>query len=224
MYLRICFWFLLLLTAALGVQAAFFASDVEPGPARREILFFEDELSLKAMAAAAAAAKAQVPVQVGQKAAALMSGPAAAFDPKDILQVIPVPGPVTSEFGSRVLISFSRPRMHSGVDIKAARGTPVVAAGPGTVAFSGRNGTYGLLVKIDHGNGLSTCYAHMDKSLVQEGEAVEGGEAIGTVGKSGKTTGVNLHFEVRVNDKCIDPRNVFEWPPSPPRKPKPQLP
>ncbi len=142
----------------------------------------------------------------------------------DVLRAIPAQGPISSEFGPRVLISFSRPRMHSGVDIMAPRGTPVLAAGDGTVAFSGRNGTYGVLVKIDHGNGLATCYGHMDKTLVKAGQAVAAGEQIGAVGKTGKTTGANLHFEVRVDGKCINPREVFTWPPSPPRKPKPQLP
>ena len=142
----------------------------------------------------------------------------------DVLRVVPAKGSISSEFGPRVLISFSRPRMHSGVDILAPRGTPVLAAGDGIVTFSGRNGTYGVLVKIDHGNGLATCYGHMDKTLVKAGQTVTGGEQIGTVGKTGKTTGANLHFEVRVNDKCINPREVFTWPPSPPRKPKPQLP
>lgn len=142
----------------------------------------------------------------------------------DVLRVVPAKGPISSEFGPRVLISFSRPRMHSGVDILAPRGTPVLAAGDGIVAFSGRNGTYGVLVEIDHGGGLATCYGHMDKTLVKAGQAVTAGEQIGVVGKTGKTTGPNLHFEVRVNDKCINPREAFTWPPSPPRKPKPQLP
>ena len=141
----------------------------------------------------------------------------------DLLRVIPVDGPISSEFGPRVLISFSRPRMHSGVDIKAARGAAVKAAGRGTVVFAGRNGTYGLMVKIDHGQGLATWYAHMDKALVAAGDVVEPGQQVGTVGKTGKTTGANLHLEVRYHGKCIDPRLVFTWPPSPPRKPKPQL-
>ena len=142
----------------------------------------------------------------------------------DVLRVVPAQGPISSEFGPRVLISFSRPRMHSGVDIKAPRGAPVLAAGDGRVIFSGRNGTYGVLVRIDHGNGLVTCYGHMDKTLVAVDQMVEAGAQIGTVGRTGKTTGANLHFEVRVDGKCINPREVFTWPKSPPRPPKPQLP
>lgn len=156
--------------------------------------------------------------------AAAASASASARHYGDVLRVVPAHGPISSEFGPRVLISFSRPRMHSGVDILAPRGAPVLAAGDGVVAFSGRNGTYGVLVKIEHGNGLATCYGHMDKTLVKAGQTVVAGEQIGTVGRTGKTTGANLHFEVRVDGKCINPREVFTWPPSPPRRPKPQLP
>lgn len=138
--------------------------------------------------------------------------------PTDILQVVPAQGPISSEFGSRVLIAFSRPRMHKGVDIKAERGSPVVAAGPGRVIFAGRNGTYGVLVRIDHGHNLVTCYAHMDKCLVKVGQELVAGEKLGLVGRTGRTTGANLHFEVRVNGECINPREVFAWADSPPRK------
>lgn len=143
---------------------------------------------------------------------------AANLKPKDILTTVPVDGPISSEFGARVLISFSRPRQHKGVDIKASRGSAVLAAGPGRVIFAGRNGTYGLFVKIDHGNGIVTCYAHMDKCEVEDGQWVEAGDKLGKVGRTGRTTGANLHFEVRVNGECINPREVFAWADSPPRK------
>ncbi len=150
--------------------------------------------------------------------AAGVLGYAANIKPKDILTTVPVDGPISSEFGARVLISFSRPRQHKGVDIKAGRGSAVLAAGPGEVVFAGRNGTYGLFVKIDHGNGIVTCYAHMDKCVVVDGQRVEGGDILGKVGRTGRTTGANLHFEVRVNGECINPREVFAWADSPPRK------
>ncbi len=228
MYLRLYTWGLLLLASALLVQALFFESDgpkAEPEPLRA--LSQPEEFGLKDLSTALMEAK---DVAGEAKAAAAetydASGIAASIllAAAEKLRIVPVDGPISSEFGSRVLISFSRPRMHSGVDIKARRGTPVKAAGAGTVVFAGRNGTYGVMVKIDHGDNLSTCYAHMDKSLVKAGDVVEAGQEIGVVGKTGKTTGVNLHLEVRINNKCIDPRLVFTWPPSPPRKPKPQLP
>lgn len=152
-----------------------------------------------------------------EPAAGLVGYPAN-LKPKDILTTVPVDGPISSEFGSRVLISFSRPRQHKGVDIKASRGSAVLAAGPGEVVFAGRNGTYGLFVKIDHGNGIATCYAHMDKCVVKAGQWIEAGDTLGKVGRTGRTTGANLHFEVRINGQCINPREVFAWADSPPRK------
>lgn len=225
MYLRLCAGGLLLLALIFWIQAVIAPPPATPASAsqterlwplaypknqftlRDAVILFKDMNERRAMAEAKALSA---------------SAPAAHFG--DVLRVIPAQGPISSEFGPRVLISFSRPRMHSGVDILAPRGAPVLAAGDGIVAFSGRNGTYGVLVKIEHGGGLATCYGHMDKTLVKAGQAVACGEQIGTVGRTGKTTGANLHFEVRVNGKCINPREAFTWPPSPPRKPKPQLP
>ena len=225
MYLRLCAGGLFLLALIFGIQALTATPPATTPSASRTarlwplaypknqftlrdaIVLIKDMDKRRATTEATAASESAPPSHFG-----------------DILRVVPAKGPISSEFGPRVLISFSRPRMHSGVDILAPRGVPVLAAGDGTVVFSGRNGTYGVLVKIDHGGGLATCYGHMDKTLVKAGQAVTAGEQIGTVGKTGKTTGANLHFEVRVNDKCINPREVFTWPPSPPRKPKPQLP
>ncbi len=235
MRLKLCSWGLLLLAAGLLVYAlAVKPAEVAPSltPLRALVLPAELEFSGVINAAAAVGGTAG---QVDEAAYAIFAlaraaakaeetaEPEFARGPADVLRVVPTDGPISSEFGPRVLISFSKPRMHNGVDIKAPRGAPVKAAGAGTVAFSGRNGTYGLMVKIDHGQGLVTCYAHMDKSLVKAGDVVEAGQEIGAVGKTGKTTGANLHLEVRIDGQCVDPRAVFTWPPSPPRKPKPQL-
>ena len=228
MYLRLCTWGLLLL--ALGLFAHTFiveADEAGTAPAPLRALHEPEDFALKSLATAVTEAKDAG----GEATEAASEACDASGIPSSVLlaaaeklRIVPVDGLISSEFGSRVLISFSRPRMHSGVDIKAKRGTPVKAAGAGTVVFAGRDGTYGVIVRIDHGGNLSTCYAHMDKSLVKAGDVVEAGQEIGVVGKTGKTTGVNLHLEVRINNKCIDPRLVFTWPPSPPRKPKPQLP
>lgn len=228
MYLRLWIWGFSLLALGLFVHALVFApGEVMAAPAPLRALAQSEELALKGLGTAVTEAK-DVAGEAKEAAVAMCDVPGIAppvlLAAAEKLRIVPVDGPVSSEFGSRVLISFSRPRMHSGVDIKAKRGTPVKAAGTGTVAFAGRNGTYGVMVKIEHGGGLATCYAHMDKSLVTAGEVVEAGQEIGTVGKTGKTTGANLHLEVRLNNKCIDPRLVFTWPPAPPRRPKPQLP
>src|SRR5215831_20276776 len=104
----------------------------------------------------------------------------------------PVQGKVTSRFGPRGFF-----HLHRGVDIKAPRGTPVHAAAAGTVAFSGRQSSYGRVIKIDHPNGLRTIYAHNSSNFVTVGERVKAGEVIGAVGQTGRATTNHLHFEVR---------------------------
>src|SRR5215510_8584815 len=112
----------------------------------------------------------------------------------------PVQGKITSRFGPRGFF-----HMHRGVDIKAPKGTPVHAAAAGTVAFSGRQSSYGRVIKIDHPNGLRTIYAHNSRNFVKVGERVNAGELIGAVGQTGRATTNQLHFEVRRHDVARDP-------------------
>jgi murein DD-endopeptidase MepM/ murein hydrolase activator NlpD len=95
---------------------------------------------------------------------------------------------------------------HSGIDLAAARGTPVMATLPGiaTVILSATG--YGLHVIIDHGGGLSSLYGHLDTVLIETGDAVMAGEVIGTVGATGNATGPHLHFEIRRDGIPEDPR------------------
>ena len=110
----------------------------------------------------------------------------------------PVNGVVTSGFGWRW------GRMHEGVDIAAPTGTSIRAAAGGTVIYAGYMGGYGNLVIVDHGNGLSTAYAHQSAIYVSGG-SVSQGTVIGAVGSTGNSTGPHLHFEVRVNGSAVDP-------------------
>ena len=96
-------------------------------------------------------------------------------------------------------------RMHEGIDIGCAYGTPNRAAAPGTVIYAGWLGGYGNLVVIDHGNGLSTAYAHASSILVGVGQTVAQGRTVSLVGSTGHATGPHLHFEVRVNGVAVDP-------------------
>jgi len=95
---------------------------------------------------------------------------------------------------------------HSGIDLAAARGTPMMATLPGTVTVIVSASGYGLHVVIDHGGGLSSLYGHLDTVLVDNGEEVAAGEVIGTVGSSGNATGPHLHFEIRRDGIAEDPR------------------
>jgi len=102
-------------------------------------------------------------------------------------------------------------RLHSGIDMALAEGNPIYAADAGTVYYAGYCGSYGNLVKIDHGNGMQTYYAHCSKLLVSEGQNVERGEKIALVGSTGNSTGPHLHFEVIINGSCVDPVDFLEF-------------
>ena len=100
----------------------------------------------------------------------------------------PLTGGITSYYGSR--------RGHTGIDINGNTGDSIRAAAAGTVTSSGRQGNYGLLVTVDHGNGLKTRYAHCSSILVKVGQEVSRGQVIARVGSTGRSTGSHLHFEV----------------------------
>ena len=117
---------------------------------------------------------------------------------------------ITSTFGIRGRAVGGRGRHHAGVDIVTPEGTPIVAVAAGTVIFAGPTNTgYGKLVKIDHGNGLETRYAHLNSFSVQEGETVSCGEQIGEVGRTGHATTAHLHYEVHDNGQPVDPKRYL---------------
>ncbi len=118
----------------------------------------------------------------------------------------PIPSaPITSRFGARMDPFLHRLAMHSGIDFKAAIGSPVHATAAGTVTVAQYSGGYGNMVVIDHGEGISTRYGHMSRLLVKKGDVVEEGAIIGRTGSTGRSTGPHLHYEVRVNNRAIDP-------------------
>lgn len=97
-------------------------------------------------------------------------------------------------------------RPHLGIDLAAPKGTPILASKGGTVIYTGREFRgYGRMVLIESGDGWATLYAHFDKILVSEGQVVHQGEVIGAMGRTGRATGVHLHFEIRKNRGPIDP-------------------
>ena len=120
---------------------------------------------------------------------------------------------ITSPFGYRTHPIYGNTRFHSGIDIGAGFGDTIMAAASGTVIYvetpvPGQNwggSGYGNYFIIDHGNGVSTLYAHCSNVYVSNGQSVSAGEAVGTVGSTGGSTGSHLHFEVRVNGDRVDP-------------------
>ena len=125
--------------------------------------------------------------------------------------MMPVDGTITSHFGPRKLSRRGSTRMHKGIDISAPKGTTVVASASGTVIAVERKRAYGKLVDIDHGNGVVTRYAHLDSYCVLPGATVKVGDTLGTVGRSGRTTGPNLHFEIIKNGVQVDPLQATAW-------------
>jgi murein DD-endopeptidase MepM/ murein hydrolase activator NlpD len=118
---------------------------------------------------------------------------------------LPAIGHETSRFGLRLDPLGGGWRLHAGVDLAAPRGSAVVSAGGGEVLRAGWARGYGNLVIIDHGQGLTTRYAHLDHSLVHAGQDVSMGQAIGLVGATGHATGSHLHFEMRQGGRAFDP-------------------
>ncbi|GIU85298.1 MAG: hypothetical protein KatS3mg008_2073 [Acidimicrobiales bacterium] len=127
--------------------------------------------------------------------------------PSDLQGILarPVEGPVVSGFGLRVHPIYQTLRLHRGVDFDAAHGDPVRAAGPGVVVAAGWRGGYGNAVVVDHGNGISTLYAHLSETSVKPGDLVDRGTVVGKVGSTGLSTGPHLHFEVRIYGRPVDP-------------------
>ncbi len=115
------------------------------------------------------------------------------------------PGRVTSDFGGRVDPLAGEHRHHDGLDLAAPEGTPVLAVRGGVVRRAGDAGGYGNLVEIDHGDGVTTRYAHQAELRVAPGDRVEAGDVLGTVGSTGRSTGPHLHLEGRVDGEAVDP-------------------
>jgi murein DD-endopeptidase MepM/ murein hydrolase activator NlpD len=154
-----------------------------------------NEEDLAAMQEASAAIAAQLQSSQG-------SSSGSGGTPSSSGLIWPVSGPITSGFGWRW------GRMHEGIDIGAACGTPIRAAAAGTVVYAGWMDGYGNIVVIDHGGGLATAYAHQS-AIYASGGSVSQGQVIGAVGSTGHSTGCHLHFEVRVNGTPVDPLNYL---------------
>ncbi len=116
---------------------------------------------------------------------------------------------VSSSFGVRRDPFTGRPALHAGIDFRTPGGTPIHAAGAGRVESAGRSGGYGNLVTIDHGNGVTTRYAHLSSITVKRGQMVNAGDHLGRAGSTGRSTGPHLHYETRIDDEPVDPNRFL---------------
>jgi murein DD-endopeptidase MepM/ murein hydrolase activator NlpD len=114
-------------------------------------------------------------------------------------------GWLSSYYGMRKDPFNGKPTMHKGVDFAGKAGTGVIATGAGVVTWSGKRSGYGNLIEIDHGNGLRTRYGHNDKLKVQVGDVVTKGQVVASLGSTGRSTGVHVHYEVLKNGRQVDP-------------------
>ena len=118
----------------------------------------------------------------------------------------PISGTITSRYGES---SRLRKSTHTGLDISATTGTDIKAVASGTVTCAKYSGSYGNLVKIDHGNGVETWYGHTSKMYVKVGQEVKAGDVIAAVGSTGNSTGPHLHLEIRINGTHVNPQKYL---------------
>lgn len=114
-----------------------------------------------------------------------------------------------SQLGVNSPFGWRGGRMHTGIDFQASYGDSVGASMSGTVVFAGVKHGYGNFLVIDHGSGIASCYAHLSAMYVTVGQVVEGGQLIGAVGTTGRSTGPHLHYEIRINGKPINPTSTI---------------
>jgi murein DD-endopeptidase MepM/ murein hydrolase activator NlpD len=119
---------------------------------------------------------------------------------------MPLDNPIiTSRFGIRKDPLRHRRAMHNGIDFAVPLGEATYATASGDVTSAGYSRGYGNMVEIDHGDGLSTRFAHLSRIFVKEGQRVGGGDVIGQTGNTGRSTGPHLHYEIRLDDRPVDP-------------------
>ena len=135
---------------------------------------------------------------------------------RDSLNVAPVHMPIVGNFrqssgyGNRKDPFTGNRAFHSGLDFAAPTGTSVLSAADGVVSFVGERSGYGKVVEVDHGNGLTTRYAHLSAYIAREGQRVQTGTPIAKVGSTGRSTGPHLHFEVHRAEQSLDPKPFLD--------------
>jgi len=131
------------------------------------------------------------------------------LDGVPVRRPVPPGAEVTSGFGVRVDPFIRQYAMHSGVDFKGEPGDAARATAAGRVTIASYQGGYGLMIELDHGNGLATRYGHLSAINVTEGQWIQAGEIVGRIGTTGRSTGPHLHYEVRVAGEAVDPQRYL---------------
>lgn len=152
----------------------------------------------------------QIEDEFGRSLAALDSALLELEQTRAVARRLPLASPapendITSNFGNRLDPFFGRLALHAGIDFRAETGTRIRSTAAGTVTTAGAAGGYGNMIEIDHGNGVSTRYAHLAAVLVAVGDRVKADQVIGKSGSTGRSTGPHLHYEVRLNGEAVDP-------------------
>ncbi|HEY2904192.1 MAG TPA: M23 family metallopeptidase [Polyangia bacterium] len=217
----------MLLRQMLQSSGAFKASDVAGGQVRADMFvetlaeavskgggigvarMLEDSLGQIDNGEGPPAKASPAPPQPKTTAASLSPPDLTASSAGALPAVLAGPEQITSAFGRRSDPIDGESKYHTGVDLRAAAGSPILAATGGVVKSAGQRGGYGNAVEIDHGNGMTTLYAHASELLVTPGETVQAGQPIARAGMSGRATGPHLHFEVRVNERPVDPARAL---------------
>ena len=177
---------------------------------RRAVVLAALIASAPMMAAAAPIVPMPAPVQLSLRTLVANFDKLAPATPDiTMLTTEPVARSESSGFGWREDPIRKRPKFHHGTDYRGRPGTPILAAGAGTVIIAGRQGGYGNVIYIDHGNGVVTRYGHLRRIHVKKGATVAAGEKIGQLGSTGRTTGPHLHFEVRLDGRSVDPNTAL---------------
>ena len=133
----------------------------------------------------------------------------------EVVSRLPISKPVAgaqfmSPFGTRVDPFTKRLATHTGLDLAGAAGAKIMCTSAGKVKFTGRRGSYGNMVEVDHGFGISTVYAHLSQINVTEGQRLTRGQVVGIQGSTGRSTGPHLHYEVRINNRPVNPKKFIE--------------
>lgn len=134
----------------------------------------------------------------------------AKFIKENISLIKPIEGTISSKFGLRNPSTITVPKNHTGIDLSASTGTKIISATDGTVVLNSSEGDFGKHIKIQNGDTIFI-YAHCSKIYVNEGDEIKQGQEIAEVGTTGNTTGPHLHFEIRYQNRTIDPELILEF-------------